>query len=73
MYVNSFTVNQEDMLASVLRVSGTELKDWTIAKEDAQGRFELGQKEMEEGKWSGFGKIMFTRVFFPDGCGDFEH
>jgi hypothetical protein len=66
-------VSQEEMLASVMRVTGTKRDEWTIAKEGAQDRFNSGLKEMEDGKWSGFGKVMFTRVFFPDGCGNFEH
>ncbi|KAJ4353422.1 uncharacterized protein N0V89_005151 [Didymosphaeria variabile] len=73
VYVSSFSVDQEDMFASVLRVTGSKRDGWTVTNEDAQGRFDTGFKEMKEGKWSGFGKVMYTRVFFPDGCGDFEH
>lgn len=73
VYVNSFTVSQKDMLASALRVTGTKEHDWTITKEPARERYSSGIKEMQEGKRIGFAKMMYTRVFYPDGCGDFEH
>lgn len=73
VYVNSFTVNQKDMLASAVRVTGTKEDDWTITKEPAQERYSSGIKEIREGKRIGFAKMMYTRVFYPDGCGDFEH
>ena len=61
------------MLASALRVTGTKEDDWTITKEPAQERFSTGVKEVQQGKREGFAKSMCTRIFFPDGCGDFEH
>ncbi|CAF9927213.1 hypothetical protein IMSHALPRED_007165 [Imshaugia aleurites] len=73
VYVNSFTVSQKDMLESALRVTGTKEDDWTIAKEPSQERYSSGIKEIQEGKRIGFAKMMYTRVFYPDGCGDFEH
>lgn len=61
------------MLASAVRVTGTKEDDWTITKEPARERYSSGIKEMREGKRIGFAKMMYTRVFYPDGCGDFEH
>lgn len=61
------------MLASALRVTGTKEDDWTITKEPAQERFSTGVREVQEGKREGFAKFLYTRIFFPDGCGDFEH
>ena len=60
------------MLESALRVTGTKEDDWTITKESTQKWFSSGVKEMGEGKRIGFAKMM-SRVFYPDGCGDFEH
>ncbi len=60
------------MFASTLRVTGTKENDWTITKEPAQTRFSTGLKEMQQGNRIGFAKLM-SRVFYPDGCGDFEH
>ena len=73
VYINSFTISQQDMLESAFRVTGTKKDDWTITKEPAQERYMSGIKEMKEGKRIGFAKMMYTRVFYPDGCGDFEH
>jgi hypothetical protein len=73
VYVNSFTVSQKEMFASARRATGTTEDDWTITKEPAQERYSSGLKEIQEGKRIGFAKMMYTRVFFPDGCGDFEH
>lgn len=60
------------MLESTLRVTGTQSNDWTITKEPTHERFATGMKEMQEGKRAGFAKLM-ARVFYADGCGDFEH
>lgn len=61
------------MLESVLRVTGTKQDGWTITNEPAQERFATGVKEVLDGKREGFAKLLYTRIFFPDGCGDFEH
>ena len=60
------------MFESVLRVTGTKETDWTITKESVQERFSSGMKMVQEGNRTGFGKLM-ARLFYPDGCGDFEH
>lgn len=73
VYVNSFTVSQRDMLDSVLRTTGTEADDWTITKEPAQERYASGMAEIKEGKRIGFAKMLYTRVFYPDGSGNTEH
>ena len=73
IYVKSFTFSQQDILASVLRVTGTTYNDWTITKEPSQERYSTGLKEIQEGKRIGYAKMMYTRVFFPDGSGDVEH
>ncbi|KAI1343478.1 hypothetical protein F5Y15DRAFT_412265 [Xylariaceae sp. FL0016] len=72
VYVNSFTVSQKDMLASALRVTGAKEEDWTVVKEGSKERYEEGLKETGEGNRVGFVKMMYTRVFYPDGNGDFE-
>jgi hypothetical protein len=66
-------VNQKEMLESLLRVTGTEESDWTITKEPTEERYANGIKEMKEGSRAGFAKMMYTRVFYPDGCGNTEH
>ena len=61
------------MWNSALRVTGTKESDWTITKELAQERYASGLEEIKQGKRIGFAKMMYTRVSYPDGCGDFEH
>ncbi|KAJ5963275.1 uncharacterized protein N7479_003151 [Penicillium vulpinum] len=72
VYVDSFTVSQIDMLESVFRVTGITEQDWTITKESAKERYENGLKEMHQGDRIGFVKMLYTRIFFDDGAGNFE-
>ncbi|KAF2165522.1 hypothetical protein M409DRAFT_67319 [Zasmidium cellare ATCC 36951] len=71
VYINSFTVSQQDMLESALRVTSTKETDWTVTKEDSRQLYEQGIKEMKEGKFGG-ANFLYSRVFFPNGGGDFE-
>lgn len=73
VYVSSFTVSQKDMLESVQRVTKTKPEDWTISKEPSQQRFDEGEAQFKNGDFHGMIKMMSTRIFFKDGCGDFEH
>lgn len=72
VYVNSFSVSQQDMFESALRVTGTKKEEWTITNESSHERYANGNKEIQQGNRVGFAKMMYTRVFYPDGCGDFE-
>ena len=60
------------MLASALRVTGTNESDWTVTKEESKDRFASGLEAVKRGDYSGYSR-MLSRIFFPDGCGDFEH
>lgn len=71
VYTNSFTVSQRDMLASACRATDTREDEWTMSKRNAKEWFELGQRQVKEGKMAGFSKLLYPRVFFP-GDGDFE-
>lgn len=72
VYVKSFTVSQRDMFDSALRVTGTKEADWTINKEPAHERYANGIAEMKQGSRDGFAKMLYTRIFYDDGNGDFE-
>lgn len=72
VYVNSFTLSQKDMLDSVLRVTGDKIEDWTVVKEPAKNRYTEGVEAMKKGDRGGFSRMMYTRVFYADGCGDYE-
>ena len=71
-YFASFRVSQRDMLDSIHRVTGTTDKDWEITFEPSAQRYKNGIDEMQKGALTGFAKAMYTRVFFPNGDGDFE-
>lgn len=72
VYVSSFTVSQKDMLDSVLRVTQTSLEDWKVTKEPTKKRYTEGIEAMQKGDMTGFAKMMYTRVFYPDDCGNYE-
>jgi NmrA-like family len=71
-YISSFFVSQKDIFASVLRVTGTKETEWKIEYEDSKKRFEDGQKEAAAGNRMGFGKMLYARMFYQDGCGNIE-
>ncbi|TKA80601.1 hypothetical protein B0A55_02915 [Friedmanniomyces simplex] len=71
VFVSSFCVSQRDMLASVLRVTGDKESDWTIKKESAVERFEAAKEGMQKGDRMAFARWMYTRVFYPDGSGEY--
>ncbi|KAL9609165.1 MAG: hypothetical protein Q9167_006042 [Letrouitia subvulpina] len=73
VYIDSFTVSQRDMLNSVLRLTGEKEKERTITKEPAQEVFSTAAQRIKEGKREAFANFLYSRIFFPDGCGDFEH
>lgn len=62
--------NKEASYLSNLQNKVVYVKSFT--KEPAAERYASGIQEMQQGKRIGFAKVMFTRVFYPDGCGDFE-
>lgn len=72
IYVSSFNVSQRDMLDSVMRVTGTTPNDWKIEYEPSTSRYQAGVEAVQKGDFSGFVKLMYTRVFFQDGSGNFE-
>ena len=72
VYVSSFLISQKDIFESVLRVTETKPEDWTITHEDCQERYDAALEQMKTGDKYGFGKAMYTSVFFPDGKGNTE-
>lgn len=71
VYISSFHVSQNDMLDSVLRVTGDRREDWTIEHEDVQERFRRGSELMKQGVMEGFGILLYARTFYKDGSGSF--
>jgi hypothetical protein len=72
VYVSSFNVSQKDMLDSVMRVTGTSLKDWKVSYEPVKERYKAGVEEFRSGSRIGFGKLLYARSFYPDKCGNYE-
>lgn len=72
VYINSFTISQKDMLESAMHITGTKEEDWTITKESAQEVYERGLGQLNEGKREVFANVLYSRIFFPDGSGNFE-
>ena len=72
VYISSFNVSQKDMLDSVMRVTGTSEKDWKVDHEDVKERYKNGMEEFKKGNMLGFAKLLYSRVFFPDGSGNYE-
>jgi hypothetical protein len=70
--MSSFLVSQRDMLDSLHRVCGTTDADWTITHQPSLERYKKGIEDMQKGDRSGFARAMYTRVFFPNGGGDYE-
>ena len=60
------------MFESVLRVTGDDEKDWTITHEDVVERYNRGHQILKEGKLVGLGIILYARLFYKDGAGDFN-
>lgn len=72
VYVSSFLVSQRDMYESAKRVTGTADADWTVRHEGSAERYRRGVEDMKKGDLGGFVRLMYTRMFFPDGGGAYE-
>jgi len=70
-YISSFTVSQNDMFESVLRVTGDEAKDWKISKVPVKEWFQEGVAQFKAGDMMGFAKLLYGRAFFPESSGNF--
>ncbi|KAL1898125.1 hypothetical protein Sste5346_003527 [Sporothrix stenoceras] len=80
-YIRSFHVNQNDMFASLKRVTGTTDADWTITTEASQARWANASKALQSGggvsldgvtplsAHEAFAVVMYSRIFFPGGDG----
>ncbi|KAL9614482.1 MAG: hypothetical protein Q9167_001010 [Letrouitia subvulpina] len=71
LYFSSFCISQREMLESVLRVTGTKAGDWTITNEGSVERYNRGIEMMQQGNMVGFAQMMYTRVFYQDGSGNY--
>lgn len=72
IYVSSFLLNQQEMLESILRVTGADRKDWTVNYVPVKEYYQAALKEFQSGNRDGFSKLLYSRGFFPDQAGNFE-
>lgn len=61
------------MLDSILRVTRSQESGWSIQKEPAHEHYLSGIQDTQKGKRVGFAKMIYTRLFYPDDCGNFEN
>ncbi|KAJ5721921.1 uncharacterized protein N7483_009855 [Penicillium malachiteum] len=73
VYIQSFLVSQNEMFESVKRVTGTTNSNWTITHEATNKRYENGLAQVKVGNMMHFSKLLYARVFYPDGSGDFSN
>ncbi len=72
IYISSFNVSQRDILNSVMRVTGTTLSDWKIEHEPSTSRYKAGMEAVQKGDLLGYVKLLYARIFYQDGNGEFE-
>ena len=72
IYVSSFLLSQNDMFGAVKRVTKTTDADWTITHESSKTRWENSMTDVKKGDWSAFTKMLYSRVWFHNGGGDFQ-
>ncbi|KAK3319179.1 hypothetical protein B0H66DRAFT_558915 [Apodospora peruviana] len=72
VYISSFRLTQKDMFEAVKRVTGTTDADWTITRESAEQRWKEGMAEVQKGNFAAFTKMLYSRMFFAAGGGDYE-
>lgn len=71
-YIESFEISQKDMFDSVKRVTGTSDEDWTFSNGTARDRYEEAIKAVQSGDMSGYTKLLYSRVLYPDDPGNFS-
>ena len=67
VYIESFTLTQNEMFDSVLCVTGTQKSDWNISHESAEEAHKAGWEQFQSGDQTGLGKWLYGRVFGKDG------
>jgi hypothetical protein len=71
VYVSSFTINQKEMFDSVLRVTSGSPDDWKVTYVPVKEYYQEGVEQFKGGDRTGFGKLLYSRMFFPDLAGNF--
>jgi hypothetical protein len=70
VYISSFTINQKEMFDSVLRVTGASPNDWKVTHVPVKEYYQGGVEQLQSGDRTGFVKLLYSRMFFPDLAGN---
>lgn len=74
VFVESFNINQQEMLESILRVTGDKKSDWKITQEPVQARYKNAVEQLQKtGDMKYFGQMLYSRLFFPDTNSTLKH
>lgn len=66
-------MSQEDILASVQRVSGTKPEDWKITMVGAQEYIDDGGRKVGQGDFSGVINLLYGKMFKAGDGGDYQN
>jgi NmrA-like family len=67
VHFESFNINQQEMLESVLRVTGDKKSDWKIKEEPVQEYYKHSVEQLQKtGDLRYFGQLLYCRMFFPN-------
>ncbi|KAI8580292.1 hypothetical protein K450DRAFT_237781 [Umbelopsis ramanniana AG] len=69
-YIGSFTVNQREMLDSVMRVTNTTEQDWKIQSRPIQDIYDEASQKLQKGDYSALVTVLYSRSFFKDNAGN---
>jgi hypothetical protein len=72
VYINSFSVSQNDMLAAVQRATNTKLADWTVTHLTTDQLIQEGRDKLEKGDGMGMFGLLYGSTF-KRGLGDQFH
>lgn len=64
-FVAGMVVSQRDMLDAVQTATNSTDADWSISYEPSKKRWEDGKRLFATGDLMGFGKMLYSRLFFP--------
>ena len=73
VYVQSFSVSQNDMLRALYRATGSSEGDWKVTKVPVEEAIVAGRKEAEGGNHFGLVDVLYGMNFKPGAGGSYEH
>ena len=63
LYINSFSVSQTDILASVQRATGTKEADWSVTHKPVEQFIDEGKQKVAKGDFWGMVGVLYGSVF----------